>query len=142
MYRKTFVWLYRQTISRMYTIFNTVYAISDTNKIYQFQDIWRIFTRVRDEQTDIQTDRQTNRMHTHFSTLLESVKKKLMFCFRTYIMQGKYSNHGKKMKLRFLQIIYTFYGFLNFYSLCCFDGEVSMCVSLCVYVCMDACVCE
>ena len=47
MYRKTFVCLCRQTISRIYTIFNTVHAISDINNIYQFQDLWRIFTRVR-----------------------------------------------------------------------------------------------
>ena len=47
MYRKTFVCLCRQTISRIYTIFNTVHAMSGINNIYQFQDIWRIFTRVR-----------------------------------------------------------------------------------------------
>ena len=70
MYRKTFVCLCRQTICRIHTIFNTVHAMSDMNNIYQFHDIWRIFTRVR-----ARTDRQTNRMHKHFSTLLESVKK-------------------------------------------------------------------
>ena len=47
MYQKTFVCLCRQTISRIYTIFNTVHAMSDINNIYQFEDIWRIFTRVR-----------------------------------------------------------------------------------------------
>ena len=41
MYQKTFVCLCRQTISRI-----TVHAMSDMNSIYQFQDIWRIFTRV------------------------------------------------------------------------------------------------
>ena len=75
MYRKTFVCLCRQTISRIYTIFNTVHAMSDINNIYQFQNIWRILTRVR-AWTYGQTDRQTNRMHKHFSTLLESVKNK------------------------------------------------------------------
>ena len=47
MYRKTFVCLCRQTISRTYTIFYTVHAMSDINNMYQFQDIWRIFTRVK-----------------------------------------------------------------------------------------------
>ena len=48
-----------------------VHAISDMNNTYQFQEIWRIFTRVR-----AWTDRPTKRMNKHFSTLLESVKKK------------------------------------------------------------------
>ena len=71
MYRKNFVCLCRQTISRMFNVFNEVHAMSDMNNIYQFQDIWKIFTRVR-----ARSDRQTNRMHKHFSTLLESVSKK------------------------------------------------------------------
>ena len=73
MYRKTFVCLCRQTISRIYTIFNTVHAMSDKNNIYQFQDITKIFTRVR-AWTDGQTDKQTECIK-HFSTLLESVNK-------------------------------------------------------------------
>ena len=54
-YRKTFVCLCRQTLRPIHTIFKTVYSISDINNIDQFQDIWRIFTRVRayiDRQTD------------------------------------------------------------------------------------------
>ena len=69
MYRKTFVCLCRQIVSRIYTIFNPVYAMSDINNLYKFQDISRIFTKVR-----AWTDRQTNRMHKHFLTLLERVK--------------------------------------------------------------------
>ena len=80
--------LCRQTISRIYTIFNTVHAMSDMNNIYQFQDIWRIFTRVRartGRRTDGQTGRQTNRMHKHFWTLLESVKKQKQKFLGIYI---------------------------------------------------------
>ena len=47
MYRKTSVCLCRQTIGLMYTIFNTVCAMSDMNNICQFQDIWRVFMSVR-----------------------------------------------------------------------------------------------
>ena len=71
---KNFVCLYRQTIRRIYTIFNMVHAMLDMNNIYQFQDIWRIFTRVR-ARTDRWTDGQTNWMHKLFSSLLENVKK-------------------------------------------------------------------
>ena len=47
-----------------------VYAMSDMNNIYQFQDGWRIFRRVR-----AWTDKQANQIQKYFSTLLESVKK-------------------------------------------------------------------
>ena len=84
MHRKAFVCLCRQTISRICTLFNTVHSMSNINNMYQFQDIWRIFTRGRartdrrtERRTDRQTNRQTNRMHKHFSTLLESVKNRL-----------------------------------------------------------------
>ena len=39
----------------IYINFNTVHAMSDINNIYQFQDISRIFARVR-ERTDRQTE--------------------------------------------------------------------------------------
>ena len=77
MYQKTFVCLCRRTVNPTYTIFNTVHAISDMSNIFKFQNIWRIFTRVR-ARTDGQTDRQTNRMHKHFSTLFESVKNEII----------------------------------------------------------------
>ena len=55
-----FVSLYRQTISRMHTIFNTVQAMSDMNNIQSSIninfDIRRIFTRAR-ERTNGQTDK-------------------------------------------------------------------------------------
>ena len=66
MHRKTFVCLCRQTIRRICIIFNKVHSMSNMNKIHQFEDKWRIFTRVR-----ARTDRQINRTHNHFSTLLE-----------------------------------------------------------------------
>ena len=81
MYQKTFVCLCRRTVNPINTIFNTVHVILDMNNIFKFQNIWRIFTRVRacaDGQTDRRTIRQTNRMHKHFSTLLESVKNKIL----------------------------------------------------------------
>ena len=40
----------------MYTIFNMVHVMSCMNNAYQFQDIWRIFTRVK-----ACTDRQTEK---------------------------------------------------------------------------------
>ena len=56
---------------------------------YQFQDIWRIFTRVRartdrqtDGRTDRQTDIQTSRMHKHFSTSFESVKNNHIYSYK------------------------------------------------------------
>ena len=61
MHRKTFVRLYRPTVSPMYTIFYTVYIMLNINNIHKFQKISRIFTRVRSR-----ADRQTNRMHEQF----------------------------------------------------------------------------
>ena len=49
----------RQTISRMYIIFNAVHAMPDMNNTYQFQDILKIFTRVRSR-----SDRQTKCINT------------------------------------------------------------------------------
>ena len=75
MYRKTFVRLCRQTNSRIHTICTTVYAMSDMNNIYQFQDISRIFTRVT-ARTERQTDRQIECINTfqHFwKVLMHSV---------------------------------------------------------------------
>ena len=46
------------------------------NNLNQYQDISRIFTRVT-----ACKDRQTNQMHTHFSTLLKSVKNTII-CVR------------------------------------------------------------
>ena len=51
---ENFVYLCKQTISCIHTIFNTVHAISDMNEIYQLQNILSIFTRVR-----AYTDRKT-----------------------------------------------------------------------------------
>ena len=62
-------------MSPFYTIFNTVHAISDMNKVYKFQDIRRTFTRVKDY-TDGRTGRQINRMHNLFPTVLESINNK------------------------------------------------------------------
>ena len=36
---ENFVFLCRQTINRMHTLFHTVHAMSDMNSIYQFKDI-------------------------------------------------------------------------------------------------------
>ena len=44
------------------------------NNMYQFQDILRIFTRVR-----AWTDRQTNQMDKRFSALLEGVKNEKLY---------------------------------------------------------------
>ena len=71
MYRKTFVCLCKQTISRMCNIFNMVHAMSDMNITHKFKDIEE-YSRVLKHR---ETDRQRNRMHKHFSTLLESLKK-------------------------------------------------------------------
>ena len=46
-------------------------------------------------QTDGQTDRQTNRMHKHFSTLLESVKKRNL---NTLVMKDKSEAFMKKLE--------------------------------------------
>ena len=62
-----FVCLCRRTVNPTYTIFNKVHAISDMSYIFKFQDIRRIFTRVRartDRQTDRRTDRQTECINT------------------------------------------------------------------------------
>ena len=48
-----------------------IHAIRDMNNIYKLQNIRRIFTRVKEC-----TDGHTNRKHKHFSTLLESVKRR------------------------------------------------------------------
>ena len=81
MYRKTFGCLCRQTICRIYTIFNPVHAMSDINNIYQFQDIWRIFTRVR-AWTDGQTDIQTECMNT-FQLFWKVLKRHLITNFNS-----------------------------------------------------------
>ena len=60
MYRKTFECLCRQTISHIFTIFNTAHVCVCVNNIYQFQDIRRILRDLERGQTDGQTDRQTN----------------------------------------------------------------------------------
>ena len=78
MYQKTSVCLCRRTVNPTYTIFNTVHAVSDMSNIFKFQDIWRIFTRVRactDGQTDGQTDRQTECINT-FQLYWKMLKKK------------------------------------------------------------------
>ena len=69
MHWKIFVCLCRQTISPIFTFSNTVHAISDTNNIYKFQDVWKTFRRVKmctDKWTDIERDEP---MHKNFSTL-------------------------------------------------------------------------
>ena len=65
MYRKTFQCLCRGTNRRIYTIFNTIHAVSDMNNMYQFQ----IFEEYLRSLERVQTERQTNRMHKHLSTL-------------------------------------------------------------------------
>ena len=80
------VCLCRQTISRMYTIFNTVCAMSYMNNIINFKTFEDYLRELERGQTDRQTECinifqlywkvLTNRMHKHFSTLLESVKNK------------------------------------------------------------------
>ena len=63
MYQKTFVCLCRRTVNLMYAIFNLVHAISDMSNIFKFQNVWRIFTRVR-ACTDGQLERQTECINT------------------------------------------------------------------------------
>ena len=60
MYWKAFVCLCRRILNSMHTIFNTVHSVSDMNSTYKFQDISRIFTKVRactDGQTNSKTDK-------------------------------------------------------------------------------------
>ena len=70
MYRKIFVCLCRQTISRIHTIFNPVHTTPDMNNICKFQDIRRMFTKAR-AYTDTQKE-----ITNPFSTLLQNIKKK------------------------------------------------------------------
>ena len=57
--------------------------MSYMNNIYKFQDIRKIFMRVR-ASADGRTDKQINRIHKYFSTLLESVnKKEILHCAKT-----------------------------------------------------------
>ena len=116
MFRKTFVCLCRQTISRTYAIFNTVHAMSDINTIYQFQDIRRIFTRVR-AWTNGRTDRQTECINTFqlcWKVLLRNKSK-----FKGYIYIFIIHNLGKfqinKCKLN-LSIIHTSFCFIFFFT--------------------------
>ena len=53
----------------MYTVFGTAHVISDINDIYQFQDIRRIFPRVR-ACSDGEAARQTNQMHKTFLNIV------------------------------------------------------------------------
>ena len=89
MYQETFVNACRRTNSHsqqkqivrnnepIYVIFNTVCARSDMKNIYQFQDISRIFTRVR-SCTDGQIDRQTDK--------LNAEKEKYIKIFLNYLI--------------------------------------------------------
>ena len=58
-----------KTIDPMYASFSTMHAMSNVNKIYKFQDILGIFTRIY----AYKTERQTNQIHKRFSTLLERI---------------------------------------------------------------------
>ena len=55
--QKTFMYLCRQTLNPIHTIFSTVNSISDMNNICKFHEVWRIFTRIK-VYTDGQPDRQ------------------------------------------------------------------------------------
>ena len=85
--------VYRQTSSRIHVILNAVHAMTHNNNINQFQDIFKIFTRVRGAETDVQTDE-------HFPTLFGSAEnafcKFYIFHERVKIIQMMY----KTSKLR------------------------------------------
>ena len=72
-YRKTFVCFCRRTFRFIHTTFITVYTISNMNRIYKFQGIWRFFTRVK-----ACTDKHAYRIHKYFLTLLENIKNFLL----------------------------------------------------------------
>ena len=113
MYWKTFVCLCRQTMSRIYIFFNTVHSMSDMNNIYQFQNIWRIFTRVRaptDRKTDGQTDRQTECINTFHPCwkVLKSITHLFMISRKTYYLYAHFCYYVP------LNIFY----FLSLYFLC------------------------
>ena len=57
MYRKIFVCLCRRTESLMCNIFNAVFAISDMNNIYKFQDIQEYTRRLQRAQLATQIDK-------------------------------------------------------------------------------------
>ena len=58
MYQKTFVCLCRQTVNHMYTIFNTVHAMSDINNIYIYFKTFEEYLReLESGQTNGQTDK-------------------------------------------------------------------------------------
>ena len=81
---ENFVCLCRRMVNPIYTIFNTVHTILDMSNIFKFQNIWRIFTRIRactDGQTDRQVDRQTDRQTeciNNFQLCWNVLKKELL----------------------------------------------------------------
>ena len=78
MYRKTFVYFCRRTLTPMQAIFTAVHSVSNVNNIYKFHNIWRIFMRLRaciDGRTDKQTE-SINSFQLYRKTLVILKKKK------------------------------------------------------------------
>ena len=85
MYSKTFVRLYRRTISSICTIFKMVHATSDMNNIHKFQDIWRILARVKactDRLTGSMNKKDVKKIH------LVGIKKVFKLVFTYYTRQN------------------------------------------------------
>ena len=58
-----------QTIGHICTISNAKHSIVDLNSIYQFQDIQRIFTRIK-VHTDTEIDKQANKVRRSLAQMI------------------------------------------------------------------------
>ena len=76
MYRKTFECLCRETISRLYTILNTVHAMLDIITHINFKTFDEYLRELECGQTDRQTDRQTECLNI-FQLCWKGLKKRV-----------------------------------------------------------------